>query len=44
MHTMAPAGHSAERVTVTMPAELVAGIDRLERNRSLFIADAVRHG
>jgi Arc/MetJ-type ribon-helix-helix transcriptional regulator len=40
---MAPAGHSAERVTVTMPAELVAGIDRLERNRSRFITDAVRH-
>ncbi len=32
-----------ERVTVTMPAELVAGIDRLERNRSRFIAEAVRH-
>jgi hypothetical protein len=25
-----------------MPAELVAGIDRLERNRSRFIAEAVR--
>lgn len=33
----------SERVTVTMPAELVAGIDRIERNRSRFIADAVRH-
>ena len=32
-----------ERVTVTMPAELIAGIDRFERNRSRFIADAVRH-
>ena len=32
-----------ERVTVTMPAELVAGIDRYERNRSRFIPDAVRH-
>ena len=32
-----------ERVTVTMPAELVAGIDRVERNRSRFIAEAVRH-
>jgi hypothetical protein len=32
-----------ERVTVTMPAELVAGIDRYERNRSQFILDAVRH-
>ena len=33
----------AERVTVTMPAELVAGIDRIEANRSRFIAEAVRH-
>jgi hypothetical protein len=34
---------SSERVTVTMPAELVASIDRIERNRSRFIAEAVRH-
>ena len=33
----------SERVTVTMPAELVAGIDRIECNRSRFIAEAVRH-
>ena len=33
----------SERVTVTMPTELVAGIDRIERNRSRFIAEAVRH-
>jgi metal-responsive CopG/Arc/MetJ family transcriptional regulator len=33
----------AERVTVTMPAELVAEIDRSESNRSRFIAEAVRH-
>ena len=33
----------SERVTVTMPADLIAGIDRFERNRSRFIADAVRH-
>mgnify|MGYP006288413027 CR=1 FL=1 len=33
----------SERVTVTMPADLIAGIDRYERNRSRFIADAVRH-
>ncbi len=32
-----------ERVTVTMPAELVAGVDRYERNRSRFITEAVRH-
>ena len=38
-----PVAASTERVTVTMPAELVAGIDRFERNRSRFIADAVRH-
>lgn len=38
---MAPA--LSERVTVTIPAELVAGIDRFERNRSRFIAEAVRH-
>ena len=37
------ASASSERVTVTMPAELVAGIDRIERNRSRFIAEAVRH-
>jgi Arc/MetJ-type ribon-helix-helix transcriptional regulator len=40
---MALAGPPAERVTVTMPAELVAGIDRIERNRSRFISEAVRH-
>jgi len=34
---------TAERVTVTLPAELVEGIDRLERNRSRFIAEAVEH-
>jgi hypothetical protein len=32
---------STERVTVTLPAELVEEIDRLERNRSRFIAQAV---
>ncbi len=31
------------RVTVTLAAELVEGIDRLERNRSRFIAEAVEH-
>jgi len=40
---MAVASSPSERVTVTMPAELVAGIDRVERNRSRFIAEAVRH-
>jgi metal-responsive CopG/Arc/MetJ family transcriptional regulator len=32
-----------ERVTVTLSADLVQEIDRLERNRSRFISDAVRH-
>lgn len=32
---------STERVTVTLPAELVEGIDRVERDRSRFIAQAV---
>ena len=32
-----------ERVTVTLSAKLVEGIDRLERNRSRFIAEAVEH-
>ena len=32
---------ASERVTVTLPKDLVEGIDRLERNRSRFIAEAV---
>jgi hypothetical protein len=32
-----------ERVTVTLSAELTAGIDRVEKNRSRFIAEAVEH-
>jgi len=31
-----------ERVTVTLPLELVRDIDRREKNRSKFVADAVR--
>jgi hypothetical protein len=31
-----------ERVTVTLPTEVVQDIDRLERNRSKFVLDAVR--
>ena len=31
------------RVTVTLPVELVESIDRYERNRSRFIAEAVEH-
>lgn len=34
---------TTERVTVTLAAELVDEIDRLERNRSRFITEAVRH-
>ncbi len=32
-----------ERVTVTLPAEVVQDIDRLEKNRSKFVLEAVRH-
>jgi Arc/MetJ-type ribon-helix-helix transcriptional regulator len=31
-----------ERVTVTLPNEIVRDIDRLENNRSKFVAEAVR--
>jgi len=31
----------AARITITLPEDLVERIDRLERNRSRFIADAV---
>jgi hypothetical protein len=40
---MAIAATPSQRATVTMPAKLVAGIDRYERNRSRFIAEAVWH-
>jgi hypothetical protein len=33
----------AERVTVTLPNGLVRDIDRREKNRSRFVAEAVRH-
>ena len=32
-----------ERVTVTMPKEIVEEIDAMTKNRSRFIVDAVRH-
>ena len=32
-----------ERVTVTLPIDLIERIDRLERNRSRFIMEAVEH-
>jgi hypothetical protein len=34
---------TTERVTVTLPVELIESIDRLEKNRSRFIAQAVAH-
>ena len=34
---------ATERVTVTLPSELLEGIDRVERNRSRFITMAVGH-
>lgn len=34
---------TTERVTVTLPVGLIESIDRFERNRSRFIAEAVRH-
>jgi hypothetical protein len=34
---------TTERVTVTLPIDLVEGIDRFERNRSRFITQAVEH-
>ncbi len=33
---------NAERVTVTLPADVVKDIDQRERNRSRFILEAVR--
>ena len=32
-----------DRVTVTLPNDLVQDIDRREKNRSKFVAEAVRH-
>lgn len=34
---------STERVTITLPADLLNEVDQLERNRSRFIAEAVQH-
>ena len=34
---------TTERVTVTLPVSMVESIDRLERNRSRFITEAVAH-
>ena len=32
-----------ERVTVTLPVDIIRDIDRLEKNRSRFLLEAVRH-
>jgi hypothetical protein len=34
---------SVDRVTVTLATELVRDIDRMEKNRSKFVAEAVRN-
>jgi hypothetical protein len=34
---------TSERVTITLPADLLQEVDQLERNRSRFIAEAVQH-
>jgi len=34
---------ATQRVTVTLPAEMIDGIDRFEKKRSRFIAEAVDH-
>jgi post-segregation antitoxin (ccd killing protein) len=34
---------TSERVTITLPADLLDEVDRLERNRSRFIAEAIQH-
>jgi len=34
---------AVERVTVTLPHDLVRDIDRREKNRSKFVVEAVRH-
>ena len=34
---------NVERVTVSLPADLIRDIDRLEKNRTSFVTEAVRH-
>lgn len=34
---------ASERVTITLPSDLLEEVDQLERNRSRFIAEAVQH-
>ena len=42
-HTCEASVVNTERVTVTLPSNLLDGIDRFEQNRSRFIAQAVEH-
>ena len=42
-HTEVGTMPTNERVTVTLPAEVVRDVDRLEKNRSKFVLEAVRH-
>ena len=42
-HTEVTTMPNSERVTVTLPAEVVRDIDRVEKNRSRFVLEAVRH-
>ena len=42
-HTWSVKMSARERVTVTLPTGLVQDIDRLEKNRSKFVLEAVRH-
>lgn len=41
-HTLSKSMSPTKRVTVTLPADLVDEIDRLETNRSRFVAEGVR--
>src|SRR5206468_6155237 len=41
VHTLSM--RASERVTVTLRSDLLEEIDRMERNRSRFIAEAVEH-
>ena len=34
---------NVERVTISLPADLVRDIDRLEKSRSSFVTEAVQH-
>ncbi len=41
-HTKDMRPQDLDRVTVTLPSDLVREIDRREKNRSRFVADAIR--